>query len=66
LGRGSCSRRGGPTSGSTAATLGSWRDDLLAGGHVALKSRPADDRDEEIARVRASVGELTMDDELLL
>jgi hypothetical protein len=43
-----------------------WRDDLLASGQAALKSRPADDRDEEIARLRAKVGELTMDNELLL
>ena len=31
-----------------------------------MKSRPADDRDDEIARLRAKVGELTMDNELLL
>jgi transposase-like protein len=52
--------------GVTAATLSGWRDDFLAGGQAALKSRPADDRDEEIARLRAKVGELTMDNELLL
>jgi transposase-like protein len=52
--------------GVTAATLSAWRDDFLAGGQAALKSRPADDRDEEIARLRAKVGELTMDNELLL
>jgi hypothetical protein len=40
-------------------------DDFLAGGQAALESRPADDRDEEIARLRAKVGELTMDNELL-
>src|SRR5262249_20907928 len=50
--------------GVTAATLSAWRDDLLAGGQAALKSRPADDRDDEIARLRAKVGELTMDNEL--
>jgi transposase len=50
----------------TAATLAGWREDFLAGGQAALKSRPADDRDEEIARLRAKVGELTMDNELLL
>src|SRR5262249_61262697 len=49
----------------TAATLSGWRDDFLAGGQAALKSRPADDRDDEIARLRAKVGELTMDNELL-
>jgi transposase-like protein len=52
--------------GVTAATLSGWRDDFLAGGQAALKSRPADDRDEEIARLQAKVGELTMDNELLL
>src|SRR4051794_14959463 len=52
--------------GVTAATLSSWRDDFLAGGQAALKCRPADDRDDEIARLRAKVGELTMDNELLL
>src|SRR5215469_8085303 len=51
--------------GATAATLSSWRDAFLDGGRSALKSRPADDRDEVIARLRAKVGELTMDNELL-
>ncbi len=52
--------------GVTVATLSGWRDDFLAGGQAALKSRPADDRDDEIDRLRAKVGELTMDNELLL
>jgi hypothetical protein len=52
--------------GVTAATLSGWRDDFLAGCQAALKSRPTDDRDDEIARLRAKVGELTMDNELLL
>src|ERR1700749_4655648 len=51
--------------GVTAATLSSWRDGFLDGGKASLKSRPADDRDEEIARLRAKVGQLTMDNELL-
>ena len=38
--------------GVIAATLSGWRDDFLAGGHAALKSRPTDDRDDEIARLR--------------
>ena len=49
----------------TAATLSGWRDDFLAGGQAALKSRPADDRDEMVARLQAKVGQLTMDNELL-
>jgi transposase-like protein len=51
--------------GVTAATLSSWRDAFLDGGRAALKSRPADDRDELIARLQAKVGQLTMDNELL-
>src|SRR5512143_199937 len=51
--------------GVTAATPPSWRGAFLDGGRAALKSRPADDRDERIARLRAKVGQLTMDNELL-
>jgi len=51
--------------GVTAATLSAWRDAFLDGGKASLKSRPADERDEEIARLRAKVGQLTMDVELL-
>ena len=52
--------------GVTAATLAHWREEFLAGGQAALKSRPADERDEEIQRLRAKVGEITMNNELLL
>jgi transposase-like protein len=51
--------------GVTAATLSTWREDFLAGGKAALKSRPADGRDEQLRRLQAKVGELTMDNELL-
>ena len=51
--------------GVVAATLSSWRQSFLDGGTAAMKSRPADDRDEEIARLRSKVGQLTMDNELL-
>ncbi len=51
--------------GVTAATLSRWRDSFLDGGTAAMKSRPADERDEEIARLRSKVGQLTMDIELL-
>ena len=51
--------------GVTAARLAGWRDVFLAGGQAALKSRVRDHRDEEIRRLRAKVGELTMDKELL-
>jgi transposase-like protein len=51
--------------GVVAATLPGWRDAFLDGGKASLKSRPADDRDELVARLRAKVGRLTMDVELL-
>ena len=51
--------------GVVAATLSGRRDAFLDGGTAAMKSRPADDRDEEISRLRAKVGQLTMDVELL-
>src|SRR5262247_4358989 len=40
--------------GLTAATLAHWREQFLAGGQTALKSRPADDRDEEISAMQFS------------
>jgi Transposase len=51
--------------GVVAATLSAWRDVFLDGGTAAMKSRPADDRDELVARLQAKVGQLTMDNELL-
>jgi len=51
--------------GVTAATLSGWRETFLAGGAGALKSRPQDAREEEVARLRAKVGEITMANELL-
>jgi hypothetical protein len=55
--------------GVGGATLGEWRERFLASGQSGLKSRPDDDRDAEIRRLLAKVGELTMDvevrDELL-
>ena len=52
--------------GVTGGTLTDWRDHFLAGAQAALKSRPADERDEEIQRLRAKIGEITMNNELLL
>ena len=51
--------------GVTAATLAEWREQFLAGGQAAVRSRPMDARDEDLARLRAKIGELTMDNELL-
>ena len=49
----------------TAADLSAWRDAFLEAGEASLKSRPRDDRDATIGRLRTKVGELTMDAELL-
>lgn len=46
--------------GLTAARLSEWRDQFLAGGQASLKSRGADGRDDELARLKALVGDLTM------
>jgi len=51
--------------GVGGATLGQWRDQFVAGGQGSLRSRDADERDAEIQRLRAKVGEITMDNELL-
>ena len=45
--------------------LTEWRDKVLMSAESALKERERDVRDEEIARLRAKVGEITMDNELL-
>jgi hypothetical protein len=49
----------------TAGTIAQWREQFLAGGQAAVKRRPADERDDELGRLRAKVGELTMENELL-
>ncbi len=46
--------------GITAAKLSAWRDQFIASGQAALKSRAADGRDDELARLKALVGDLTM------
>lgn len=50
--------------GVSGATLGEWRERFLLSGQGGLKSRPEDDRDAEIRRLLAKVGELTMDMEV--
>ena len=47
------------------ARLTEWRDRALVGAATALKERERDDRDDEIARLKSKVGEITMDNELL-
>ena len=45
--------------------LTEWRNKVLMSAESALKERERDARDEEIARLQAKVGEITMDNELL-
>jgi len=49
----------------TVAKLTDWRDRAVSGAATALKERERDDRDDEIARLKSKVGEITMDNELL-
>jgi Helix-turn-helix domain len=49
----------------TAATISGWRDHFLVGGQAALKTREADEHDEELRRLKAKIGDLTMENELL-
>ena len=49
----------------SVAKLTEWRDRALYGAATALKERERDDRDDEIARLKSKVGEITMDNELL-
>jgi len=51
--------------GVTAARISKWREQFLKSGRAALKKRPQDARDLEIARLRQKLGEVTMDNELL-
>ena len=49
----------------SVARLTEWRVARFAGAATALKERERDDHDEEIARLKSKVGEITMDNELL-
>ena len=49
----------------TAAKISQWREDFLAAGEEAMKSKPHDEKDREIAQLKRNLGETTMDYELL-
>jgi len=49
----------------TAARLSGWRDRALLAAEAAMKERERDGRDEELLRLRAKLGEITMANELL-
>ena len=50
---------------TTAARLSEWRDRALVGAEAAMKERERDSRDEELLRLKAKLGEITMANELL-
>jgi len=49
----------------TVARLSEWRDRALLGAEAAMKERERDGRDEELLRLMAKLGEVTMANELL-
>ena len=51
--------------GVTAATLSGWRDSFLAAGEASLTSRPADGGELESERLKARLGEMLLERELL-
>jgi len=48
-----------------AHRLSQWRDRVLEAGMSALKEQERDPRDDEIARLKAKIGDITMANELL-
>ena len=51
--------------GVTAATLSGWRDAFLAAGEASLTSRPVDGEELESERLKARLGEMLLERELL-
>ncbi len=49
----------------TVARLSEWRERALMAAASAMNERERDEGDEEIARLKAKVGEITMANELL-
>ena len=49
----------------TVARLSQWRDRALVAAEAAMKERERDGRDEELLRLQAKLGEVTMANELL-
>src|SRR5215468_8239761 len=46
--------------GLPAARLATWREAFLTAGQEAMKTHPLDNRDRELGRLRAKLGESTM------
>jgi transposase len=51
--------------GVTAATLSGWRDAFLDGGEASLASKPMDGEERESDRLKARLGEMLLERELL-
>ena len=51
--------------GITAARASQWRDQCVAAGQAGLKSRATAASDEDPRRLRAKIGELLLENELL-
>src|SRR5918998_2274636 len=51
--------------GVTAATLSGWRDGFLAAGEASLSTRPADGEALESNRLKARLGQMLLERELL-
>ena len=49
----------------TVARLSTWRDRALAGAEAAMRERERDGHEEELLRLKAKLGEVTMANELL-
>jgi transposase len=52
--------------GVTAATLSGWRDAFLTAGEAALASKPVDGKDLEQQRLKAKLGEVMLEREILV
>ena len=51
--------------GVTAATLSGWQDSFLAAGEASLATRPTDSEALETERLKAKLGEMLLERELL-
>ena len=51
--------------GVTAATLSGWQDSFLAAGEASLATRPTDGEGLESERLKAKLGEMLLERELL-
>jgi transposase-like protein len=51
--------------GVTAATLSGWREAFLSSGEAALATKPTDAKQIELGRLKAKLGEVMLERELL-